>query len=50
MKTVKVGEARLELVKLRELVDLYVEYLKMDPDLFYDKSYEQGAFAEPDRI
>ena len=28
MKTVKVGEATLRLVKLRELIDLYVEYLK----------------------
>ncbi len=35
MKTVKVGESTLKLVKLRELIDLYVEYLKKDPDLFY---------------
>jgi len=35
MKTVKVGEATLRLVKLQELIDLYVEYLKKDPDLFY---------------
>jgi aminoglycoside 3-N-acetyltransferase len=35
MKTVKVGDASLKLVKLRELIDLYVEYLKKDPDLFY---------------
>lgn len=35
MKTVKVGEATLKLVKLRELIDLYVEYLKKNPDLFY---------------
>ena len=49
MKTVKVGEATLELVKLRELIDLFVEYLKMDPDLFYDKSHKQGASAELDK-
>jgi len=35
MKTVKVGKATLKLVKLRELIDLYVEYLKTSPDLFY---------------
>ena len=35
MKTVNVGESTLSLVKLRELVDLYVEYLEKDPDLFY---------------
>lgn len=38
MKTVKVGEAALKLVRLRELIDLYVEYLEKDPDLFYGKS------------
>ena len=38
MKTVKVGESTLKLVKLRELIDLYVEYLKRDPDLFYSAS------------
>jgi aminoglycoside 3-N-acetyltransferase len=38
MKTVKVGKATLRLVKIRELVDLYTEYLKKDPDLFYGKS------------
>jgi len=37
MKSVKVGEATLRLVRLRELIDLYVEYLKKDPDLFYGK-------------
>jgi len=36
MKTVKVGESTLRLVKLRELIDLYVEYLEKNPDLFYD--------------
>lgn len=35
MKTVKVGEATLRLVKLRELIDLYTEYLKRNPDQFY---------------
>jgi aminoglycoside 3-N-acetyltransferase len=35
MKTVKVGEATLRLVRLNDLIDLYVEYLKKDPDLFY---------------
>jgi aminoglycoside 3-N-acetyltransferase len=35
MKTMKVGEAALRLVKLRELIDLYVEYLQRNPDLFY---------------
>jgi aminoglycoside 3-N-acetyltransferase len=35
MKTVRVGEASLKLIRLRELIDLYVEYLKKDPDLFY---------------
>jgi aminoglycoside 3-N-acetyltransferase len=38
MKTVKVGGASMKLVKLRELIDLYVEYLEKDPDLFYDLS------------
>jgi len=38
MKTIKVGEATLRLVKLKELIDLYVEYLKNDPDLFYSKT------------
>jgi len=38
MKTTKVGEATLRLVRLRELIDLYVEYLERNPDLFYGKS------------
>ena len=38
MKTVKVGESTLKLIKLRELIDLYVEHLKKDPDLFYSAS------------
>jgi aminoglycoside N3'-acetyltransferase len=40
MRTVKVGEATLRLVRLKELLDLYVEYLRKDPDLFYVKSQE----------
>jgi aminoglycoside 3-N-acetyltransferase len=35
MKTVKVGNAPLKLVMLKDLIDLYVEYLEKDPDLFY---------------
>lgn len=35
MKTAKVGKATLKLVKLKELIDLYVEYLERDPDVFY---------------
>lgn len=35
MKTVKVGEATLKLVRLKKLVDLYAECLKKNPDLFY---------------
>jgi len=35
MKTVKIGEATVKLLKLRELIDLYAEYLRKTPDLFY---------------
>ena len=35
MKIEKVGGSTLKLVKLKELIDLYVEYLETDPDLFY---------------
>ena len=38
MKTVKVGNAWLKLVRLKELIDLYVEYLEKDPDLFYSST------------
>jgi len=38
MKTARVGQATLRLVRLRELIDLYVEYLQKDPDLFYGRS------------
>ena len=35
MKTATVGNALLKLIRLRNLTDLYVEYLERDPDLFY---------------
>lgn len=35
MKAGTVGNAALRLVKLRDLIDLYVEYLEKDPDRFY---------------
>jgi aminoglycoside N3'-acetyltransferase len=35
LKTIKVGNAVLRLVKLRDLIDLYVEYLQKNPDIFY---------------
>jgi len=35
MKTVKIGEATVKLLRLRELIDLYAEYLRKTPDLFY---------------
>ncbi|UCH31584.1 MAG: AAC(3) family N-acetyltransferase [Candidatus Bathyarchaeota archaeon] len=35
MKTMEVGNAILRLVRLSELIDLYIEYLKRNPDLFY---------------
>jgi aminoglycoside N3'-acetyltransferase len=35
IKTAKVGKATLRLAKLMELIDLYVEYLERNPDLFY---------------
>lgn len=50
MKTVKVGEATLKLVKLRGLIDLYVEDLKMDPYFFYNKSCKQAESTESDKI
>jgi aminoglycoside 3-N-acetyltransferase len=37
MKIIKVREATLRLVRLRELIDLYVEYQQRSPDLFYGK-------------
>lgn len=35
LKTVKVGNAPLKLVRLKDLIDLFVEYLEKGPDLFY---------------
>jgi aminoglycoside 3-N-acetyltransferase len=35
MKKAKVGEATLKLFKLKEMVNLYAEHLKRNPDLFY---------------
>jgi len=35
VKTVRIGEATVKLLRLRELIDLYTEYLKRDPDIFY---------------
>jgi len=35
MKTVRIGEATVKLLRLRELIDLYAEYLRRDPDIFY---------------
>jgi len=35
MKTIRIGEATVKLLKLRELIDLYAKYLRRDPDLFY---------------
>lgn len=35
MKEVRVGAGTLKLLRLRELIDLYAEYLRTDPDLFY---------------
>jgi aminoglycoside N3'-acetyltransferase len=37
MKMIKIGEATVKLLKLKELIDLYAEYLRKDPDLFYHK-------------
>lgn len=38
MRVTKIGKSTLRLVRLRELIDLYVEYLEKDPDLFYHAS------------
>ena len=35
MKTRKIGEATVKLLRLRELIDLYAEHLRKDPDRFY---------------
>ena len=36
MKTVKIGEATVKLIRLRELIDLYAAHLRKNPDLFYE--------------
>jgi len=35
LKTTKVGEATLKLARLKELIDLYADYLTKTPDMFY---------------
>lgn len=35
MKTVTIGEAKVKLLRLSELIDLYAEYLGKNPELFY---------------
>ncbi len=35
MKTTKIGNATLSLVRLKDLLDLYEKYMKEDPDQFY---------------
>lgn len=35
MKTTKIGETTVKLLRLRELINLYAEYLRKDPDIFY---------------
>lgn len=35
MKSVKIGEATVKLLRLRELINLYAEYLRKNPDIFY---------------
>ncbi len=35
MKMVKIGESTVKLLRLRELIDLYAEYLRRNPDVFY---------------
>ncbi len=35
IRSVKIGEATVKLLRLRELIDLYAEYLRKNPDLFY---------------
>jgi aminoglycoside 3-N-acetyltransferase len=39
MKIAKVGKATLRLIKLRELIDLYVKHLERNPDAFYSASH-----------
>ncbi len=35
MKTTEIGEATVKLLRLRELIDLYADYLRREPDMFY---------------
>lgn len=35
MKTTKIGDAPVKFLRLKELIDLYAEYLRNKPDLFY---------------
>ena len=35
MKIVRIGEATVKLLRLRTLIDLYAEYLRKDPGVFY---------------
>lgn len=35
MKITEIGESTVKLLKLRELIDLYADYLRKNPDLFY---------------
>jgi len=35
MKAIRIGEATVELLRLSELIELYAEYLRKDPDAFY---------------
>jgi len=37
MKTVEIGNATVKLLRLRELIDLYTQYLSSNPDVFYSK-------------
>jgi len=38
MKTVRIGEATVKLLRLRDLINLYAEYLGKNPDTFYPPS------------
>lgn len=46
MKIVKIGEAAVKMLRLRELIDLYAEYLRRDPDVFYGTK-QQTSTAVP---
>ncbi|UCD93117.1 MAG: AAC(3) family N-acetyltransferase [Methanobacteriota archaeon] len=35
MMETKIGKAQVKLIRLRELIDLYAEYLRENPDMFY---------------